>query len=135
MRARTSPFLVALAATALAACSGGGGGTSSPAPSPPIAAAGLVSGPSPFAAGCGGTNGTLYVNAEVEPSLAVNPANPSHLLAMWHQIGRRAAERAVQRLGARPGLGGFVRRRRHLDAAGDGLLALRGRHGGQWRRL
>jgi len=85
MRARASSFLVTLAATALAACSGGGGGSSSPNPAPPLAAAGLVSGPSPFASGCGGTNGTLYVNSEVEPSLAVNPANPSHLLAMWQQ--------------------------------------------------
>jgi hypothetical protein len=86
MRARTSPFLVVLSAIALGACSGGGGGGGSPpAPPPPTAAAGLVSGPSPFAAGCGGTNGTVFVNAEVEPSLAVNPANPSHLLAMWQQ--------------------------------------------------
>ena len=45
----------------------------------------LVSGPSPFAAGCESSAGTLYVNAEVEPSLAANPGNPNHLLAMWQQ--------------------------------------------------
>jgi hypothetical protein len=45
----------------------------------------LVSGPSPFAAGCSASGGTLYVNAEVEPSLAANPGNPNHLLAMWQQ--------------------------------------------------
>lgn len=80
-RARTVQWL--MLALALAACSGGGGG-SSPAPAPPPAS-GAVSGPSPFAPGCGGANGTLFVNAEVEPSLAANPANPSHLLAMWQQ--------------------------------------------------
>jgi hypothetical protein len=44
-----------------------------------------LSGASPFAAGCGGGSGTVYVNSEVEPSLAANPANPNHLLAMWQQ--------------------------------------------------
>jgi hypothetical protein len=44
-----------------------------------------ISGPSPFAAGCGGSGGTAFVNAEVEPSLAASPANPNHLLAMWQQ--------------------------------------------------
>ena len=44
-----------------------------------------VSGPSPFASGCGGGSGVNYVNAEVEPHLAVNPADPSHLLATWQQ--------------------------------------------------
>lgn len=44
-----------------------------------------VSGPSPFAAGCSTSAGTLYPNAEVEPSVAANPVNPNHLLAMWQQ--------------------------------------------------
>jgi len=44
-----------------------------------------VSGLSPFPAACGGAVGTSYVNAEVEPHLAVNPANPDHLLATWQQ--------------------------------------------------
>ncbi|MGE0355732.1 MAG: sialidase family protein [Burkholderiales bacterium] len=78
------------AAFALAACSGGGSGgsTAPPAPVPPTQpppVAGLVSGPTPFAPGCGGTQGTVFLNAEVEPSLAVNPANPDHLLGMWQQ--------------------------------------------------
>ncbi len=30
-------------------------------------------------------NGTLYVNAEVEPSLAVNPGNPDNVVASWQQ--------------------------------------------------
>ena len=40
---------------------------------------------SPFAAACGGTGGTSYVNAEVEPYLAVNPRDPNHLIAVWQQ--------------------------------------------------
>jgi hypothetical protein len=45
----------------------------------------LVSGPSPFSATCGAGTGTAFINAEVEPSLAVNPADPRHLVAMWQQ--------------------------------------------------
>jgi hypothetical protein len=46
----------------------------------------LVSGPSPFArcTADAGT-GTIYVNAEVEPYAAVNPADPSNLIAVWQQ--------------------------------------------------
>ena len=75
----------------LGACSGGGGGgtTAPPPPPPPPAPVALedrvVSGLSPFAAGCGGTGGTSYVNAEVEPYLAVNPRDPNHLIASWQQ--------------------------------------------------
>jgi len=86
MAARKATFLVLAGALALASCGGGGGGGSSEAPPTPLPPPpGLVSGPTPFAAGCGGASGTLFVNAEVEPSLAVNPANASHLLAMWQQ--------------------------------------------------
>jgi hypothetical protein len=48
-------------------------------------AARLVSIPSPFPAGCGAGTGIAFVEAEVEPSIAANPANPSHLVAMWQQ--------------------------------------------------
>ncbi len=47
----------------------------------------LVSGPSPFA-GCtlGATaTGTIYVNAEVEPYVAVNPTNAQNLIGVWQQ--------------------------------------------------
>ena len=44
-----------------------------------------ASGPSPFASCNIGGPGTVYVNAEVEPWLAVNPANPSNLIAVWQQ--------------------------------------------------
>ncbi|AXF23436.1 hypothetical protein CUJ89_23735 [Burkholderia pyrrocinia] len=45
----------------------------------------LVSGPSPYAACTIGGPGTVYVNAEVEPWLAVNPANPSNMIGVWQQ--------------------------------------------------
>ncbi|KVG65175.1 sialidase family protein [Burkholderia pseudomultivorans] len=44
-----------------------------------------VSGPSPFAACTIGGPGTNYVNAEVEPWLAVNPANPNNMIGVWQQ--------------------------------------------------
>lgn len=45
----------------------------------------LASGPSPLPPGCGGSGGTNYENAEVEPHLAVNPLDPDHLVASWQQ--------------------------------------------------
>ena len=45
----------------------------------------LASGPSPFAACTVGGPGTVYVNAEVEPRIAVNPTDPSNLVAVWQQ--------------------------------------------------
>jgi hypothetical protein len=71
----------------LCGCSGGGGGGSAaPPPAPPAASNDhAVSGLSPFAAACGGTGGTSYVGAEVEPHLAVDPRDPNHLVAAWQQ--------------------------------------------------
>jgi hypothetical protein len=67
------------------ACSGGGGGGSStPPPSSPVTTT-LVSGTSPFSAACGGSGGNLYVNAEVEPHVAVDPRDSSHLVGVWQQ--------------------------------------------------
>jgi len=55
---------------------------SPPPPRPP----GLVSVASPFSSTCGlGLAGTVYLNAEVEPHLAVNPVNPSNLIGVWQQ--------------------------------------------------
>lgn len=55
-----------------------------PGPARP-AVPGFVS--SPFAAGCEGApiSSTLYVNAEVEPFVAVNPANTANLIGVWQQ--------------------------------------------------
>lgn len=76
----------------LSSCGGGGGGSPPPAPvptpAPPPPPAGLtrVSPASTFAPGCNGAQvGTLYVNAEVEPSVAVNPLNPNNIVGSWQQ--------------------------------------------------
>src|SRR5689334_10735641 len=47
----------------------------------------LVSGNSMFAAGCSGHTepGTNYLNTEVEPHLAVDPAVGTHVVAAWQQ--------------------------------------------------
>jgi len=46
-----------------------------------------ASAPSSFAAGCNGTpqTGTNFTNAEVEPYLVVNPANPTNIIGAWQQ--------------------------------------------------
>lgn len=81
----------------LAGCGGGGGGGRAvtppappPPPPPPLPAVDphyLVSGQSPFAANCDGVamSGTLYLNAEVEPHLAVSPLDANHMVAVWQQ--------------------------------------------------
>ena len=58
-----------------------------PPPPPPLDPQVRITGLSPFAPGCDGViaPGTLYVNAEVEPHVAVNPVNPNHLVAAWQQ--------------------------------------------------
>lgn len=47
----------------------------------------LASAASPFASGCDGVAavGTVYVNAEVEPYVAVDPQNGQHLAAVWQE--------------------------------------------------
>jgi hypothetical protein len=50
----------------------------------------VVSGPSPFAAcpdgqSSGPPPGEVFVNAEVEPWVAVNPTNPNNLVGVWQQ--------------------------------------------------
>lgn len=49
----------------------------------------LISGPSPFAGCTVGATGApgeiLYVNAEEEPWVAVNPVNPNNIIAVWQQ--------------------------------------------------
>lgn len=45
----------------------------------------LASGPSPYASCTVGGPGTLYVNAEVEPFVAVNPTNHQNLIGVFQQ--------------------------------------------------
>jgi len=93
----TSVFGAALLGLALAACGGGSNssGMTTPQPPPPppppppptLDPQYRVSAASPFAANCDGVPaaGTLYTNAEVEPSLAINPTNPQNIVAAWQQ--------------------------------------------------
>jgi len=79
----------------LIACGGGGGSSPppvppAPPPPPPPPATDTeyrASGPSLFAPNCDGVaaSGTVFVNAEVEPYLAVNPLDSNNLLGMWQQ--------------------------------------------------
>ena len=50
-----------------------------------VAATGDVSGPTPYATCTLGGPGTNYLNAEVEPSVSVNPANPVSVIGAWQQ--------------------------------------------------
>ena len=47
----------------------------------------VVSGPSPFAAGCPGAalDDTHVAGDEIEPAITVNPANPRNIVATWQQ--------------------------------------------------
>ena len=91
-------LMIAVTIAALGACCGAlaqnplaRGATAFPLPhtGPGIARLGgkdaPVSAPTPFANDCGLAFGTLYRNAEVEPSLAVNPRDPRHWIAAWQQ--------------------------------------------------
>lgn len=46
-----------------------------------------VSGTSPFSEGCNGApqSGDVYLNSEVEPWVAVNPADPDNIVGAWQQ--------------------------------------------------
>ena len=73
---RRLSLLIALSAAVV-----GFGGVVSAAVSPLT----LVSGPSPFAACTIGGPGTINVNAEVEPFLAVDPTDASHMIGVFQQ--------------------------------------------------
>ncbi|MEP7182676.1 MAG: sialidase family protein [Betaproteobacteria bacterium] len=83
------PTFVLAASLLLSACGGGGGGGSDPTPPPPTLPDPqyLATGPTPFTADCDAAtpSGTLYVNAEVEPWVAVNPRNSGNLIGVWQQ--------------------------------------------------
>ena len=73
----------------LTACGGGGGDEAAPPPpvTPPSVTRVVASGPSLVAPGCDGgrSSGTVFVEAEVEPFVAVSPANPELLVGAWQQ--------------------------------------------------
>jgi hypothetical protein len=87
--------LLGCAAVLLSACGSGGGDSPPPAPAPP-APPPLVTAPTPvqfqvntaanFSPTCGGgLGGTLYAEAEVEPHVAVSPADSRVLVGAWQQ--------------------------------------------------
>ena len=81
-------FVTVVTALLLAACSGGGGSSDNTTPPPPqLDPQFRITGTSPFAPGCDAAPpaGTLWLNAEVEPHVAINPSNPNHLVAAWQQ--------------------------------------------------
>jgi len=87
-RRRRGLFAPLGGAALLAACGGdGSGGDGLFVPPPPPVPLVAVSGLSSFAAGCDQqtSSGTLYVSAEVEPSLAVNPMAAENLVGAWQQ--------------------------------------------------
>lgn len=72
----------------LSACGGGSSSSSGDTTlAPPSSSLVRVSEASPYAAGCGGggTGGTSFEDAEVEPYIAINPGNPSNLVGAWQQ--------------------------------------------------
>jgi len=79
------------------------------APSSAPAAPVLVSGPSPYVAGCDGViapMGKAFPGAVVEPSIAIDPLDPAHLVAAWQQDrrsngGAQGQEAAFSRDGGR----------------------------------
>jgi hypothetical protein len=76
---RTVLALIVLAAVVAVGVAGSSVFTASPLT--------VASGPSPFAPGCEGVpqSGTVYENAEVEPRVAVDPADPSHIVGVFQQ--------------------------------------------------
>jgi hypothetical protein len=83
--------MLTLASPLLASCgsgNGGGGGSRNVPGPPPFTSIPLVrvSPTSTLAAGCNGAQtGTLYLDAEVEPSVALNPTSPANLIGAWQQ--------------------------------------------------
>lgn len=85
--------LLLFAAVLLAGACGGSGSSNPtpvvpPPPPPPILDPQFrASAASPFTATCDGApiNGTAFINAEVEPYLAINPRNPRHFVGVWQQ--------------------------------------------------
>ena len=70
---------------ALAVAAGGFLGAVGLAGAGTVAPLSLVSGPSPFASCTIGGPGTNYVNAEVEPWVDVNPADPTNIIGVFQQ--------------------------------------------------
>ncbi|HEY1991735.1 MAG TPA: sialidase family protein, partial [Gammaproteobacteria bacterium] len=89
MRLNVANLSLLLVGGLLSACGGGSSSATVAAPaggsiSLPAKALVRVSQTSPYAQGCGGGKGA-YEDAEVEPYLAINPANPANIIGAWQQ--------------------------------------------------
>ncbi len=89
-RPQASADAGALVPTASATLSAGDKPRITGGPNPAVAvtsAQSIASGATPFANGCDGVaaNGTLYVGAEVEPFVAVDPLDPDTMVGTWQQ--------------------------------------------------
>lgn len=89
-RPRASPAAVAPAPAAAATLAAGDKPRITGGPNPAVAVTAaqfIASGATPFASGCDGVaaNGTLYVSAEVEPFVAVDPLDPATMVGTWQQ--------------------------------------------------
>lgn len=86
-RPAVPPAGLAAALVAGLAALPGCGGPAAPPPPPQLAAPLRLTGASPYPAGCNPPVGgaRLHLGAEVEPHLAIDPADPRHLVAAWQQ--------------------------------------------------
>jgi hypothetical protein len=122
-----------LASTLWLAGCGGGGSDDDPGPNPSAHAV-RVSGDTPVPTGCtgGSTTGTVYANAEVEPSLARHPTNPNVLIAAWQQDRWNAGgARAVVTAASSDGGQTWQRTLQPMSRCGGGTAA----NGGNWERV
>lgn len=149
--ARWVRFACCALSLGLAACSGDGSAPATPSfsaaasvPRPMPAAAPLavaaidpqtmVSAASPFAGGCDRENigGTLFLNAEVEPFLAIHPTDPQRLVGVWQQDRwSNGSSRGVMSATSFDGGQSWTRRPIPFSRCGGGTVA----NGGDFARV
>lgn len=94
----------------------------------------LVSANSPFTPGCDLENigGTNYVNAEVEPSLAIHPGDPARRVAVWQQDRwSNGSSRGIMSAASSDGGQSWTRRPVPFSRCGGGSVA----NGGDYARV
>jgi BNR repeat-like domain len=93
----------------------------------------LASGLSPLSPGCDGAlvGGTVYIGAEVEPSLTAHPANPNILVGAWQQDRwSNGSARALIAATSLDGGGNWTRRALPFSRCGGGTVM----NGGDYQR-
>ena len=94
----------------------------------------MVSAASPFAGGCDRENigGTLFINAEVEPFLAIHPTDPQRLVGVWQQDRwSNGSSRGVMSATSFDGGQSWTRRPIPFSRCGGGTVA----NGGDFARV